>query len=619
MRTVQEIQADIAVAHRTQDVDTLLRAADELAELGTPGARAAGHSARGMVALLHGRHADALSEFHQARAVHEELGNWTDAAGALENEAITHAIAGEFSTALECFHRALAIQEEHGSRSSVAQIIGHIGNVYSSTGDYPSALEQFHRALALHEELGDRLATANVLGSLGILQRQLGEYEEALEYYRRALPLFEQHGHHPRVAATISNIGNVYLTSGRYAEAVEQFRRSIDMYQEFGSNLGATNTSVSLLSAYVALGSIDEAQELLTSLDDISMDEAEWWIARESGRASLQILLNEHEAATSTLQNILAKAEAHGLRSQVADAHRRLRDAAQARNDFAGYIEHNNEYTRIREEINGKATASRLATQEADRRIAKERAERERERAILYSALPGHVADRLVRGEDVSGDDHDRTAVLFLDIAGFTTHSGNLDPQQTTKLLDQIFHHFDDISARHNVTKIKTIGDSYMAVAFGSEEGVSAEGLESVRRAASAALEMIASEFYWPTATADGNSNRVQFRIGLHSGPVVAGVIGKQRLQYDVWGDTVNVASRMESTGEPGRIQVSSQFATALGNGESGMGNASEARVIPSASEEPYSPFPITYSLRERGTIEIKGKGPMTTYWLEEA
>ena len=118
---------------------------------------------------------------------------------------------------------------------------------------------------------------------------------------------------------------------------------------------------------------------------------------------------------------------------------------------------------------------------------------------------------------------------------------------------------------------------------------------------------MIGSTFYWPTATANSNSDHIEFRIGLHSGPVVAGVIGTDRLQYDVWGDTVNTASRMESTGEAGKIQCSESFARAL-------------CLVPSASDEgnqvPGTRHP---ALRERGAVEVKGKGTMTTYWLEGA
>ena len=160
-----------------------------------------------------------------------------------------------------------------------------------------------------------------------------------------------------------------------------------------------------------------------------------------------------------------------------------------------------------------------------------------------------------------------------------------------------------------------------MAVAF------PAESSSSEQRAASAALDMLHAVSHilpdLPESLREDLPEGLQVRIGMHSGAVTAGIIGTTRMQYDVWGDTVNVASRMETSGEPGKIHVSEAFATAL-NLRLQDQRLPELRqgdtdVIPSASEEQgmHSPFPIPYSLLERGALEIKGKGTMTTYWLE--
>ena len=256
-------------------------------------------------------------------------------------------------------------------------------------------------------------------------------------------------------------------------------------------------------------------------------------------------------------------------------------------------MEHNNEFTRITEEVRGTEATQKMAMMEAERRVQEERLKNEKERAILYSTLPDHVADRLIKGEDVSGDKHDNACVLFLDVVGFTTHTSSMDPHDTTTLLAEIFERFDEICKQHSVTKVKTIGDSYMAVGF-----------EGADRVAQAAVEMTAASFTWP------DESPIQFRIGVHSGPVVAGVIGKERLQYDVWGDTVNTASRMESTGEPGRIQCSESFERSFATAQDDVAQRhSEGR----SDEEPL------FNFTERGAVEVKGKGKMTTYWLEGA
>jgi class 3 adenylate cyclase len=200
---------------------------------------------------------------------------------------------------------------------------------------------------------------------------------------------------------------------------------------------------------------------------------------------------------------------------------------------------------------------------------------------------------------------------MFADIVAFTTHASHIPPSDVVTFLDAVFATFDAICEQHAVTKIKTIGDAYMCFKGDGTEP------ENTRALASVALGILHAGLTWPDGTP------LQVRIGLHSGPVTAGVIGSKRLQYDVWGDTVNVANRMESTGEPGRIHVSEQFALFLGLVPHHVRNDShtptaikERSVIPNeVRNEEHG----TWHLALRGETELKGKGLMTTYWLEGA
>jgi class 3 adenylate cyclase len=267
----------------------------------------------------------------------------------------------------------------------------------------------------------------------------------------------------------------------------------------------------------------------------------------------------------------------------------------------------------------------------------------------------------VARGEVVN-DHHDNAAVIFLDIVGFTTISDQLSSTEVVQLLESVFTALDAVCKKHDVVKIKTIGDSYMAVAFPSavphdvrndtsvprfaQDDTSSLDLSSeerviprdvVLRAANAALDMLHAVSH----IVSPKGSPIQARIGLHIGPVTAGVIGTERMQYDVWGDTVNVASRMESTSEAGRIHVSEAFAVALKtSAPSPLVDHSTSPPRPLSSVRggtDLTPLELERGgaegagvryenraaegagVRYRGALEIKGKGTMTTYWLESA
>jgi len=208
-----------------------------------------------------------------------------------------------------------------------------------------------------------------------------------------------------------------------------------------------------------------------------------------------------------------------------------------------------------------------------------DRLHRENER-LLLNILPAPVAGRLKAGEDCIADHFDGVSVMFADIVGFTTLSGSLPPQPLVAMLNELFTRFDELATRHRVEKIKTIGDCYMAVC-----GVPEPAPDHAAMLADMAIEMLASvrEFNAP------RGSPLQIRIGLHTGPVVAGVIGRSKFIYDLWGDTVNTASRMESSGAPDRIQV---------------------------TEAMHQTLAARFDFEERGEVEIKGKGCLRTWFL---
>ena len=202
-------------------------------------------------------------------------------------------------------------------------------------------------------------------------------------------------------------------------------------------------------------------------------------------------------------------------------------------------------------------------------------AERSRAEALLANVLPEEVASELKRSGKASARHFESISVLFADIAGFTPLAARMDPEEVVALLNGVVSDFDEISERYGCEKIRTIGDAYMMAA-----GVPLPRSDHAQALAAAALDMVACT----------KRGELSFRIGISSGPVVAGVIGRKKFQYDVWGDTVNTASRMESHGTPGRIQI---------------------------SEATYLLLKDEYVCTPRGPVDIRGKGTLKTWYLE--
>ncbi|RPI67190.1 MAG: hypothetical protein EHM43_09430 [Ignavibacteriae bacterium] len=596
-----------------------------------------------VVELYAGNYPAALEYGQRALALHEELGDKSGIASDYRELGTICYSTGDLTGALEYYHRALAICEDLGDARGASGMIINIGNVYDGIGHYPQALEHFHRALAIKQELGDQRSVARIIGNIGVVYRNTGNYEMSLEYVLRALNMREELGDRYGTAYSTSSVGTLFAAMGKWSEALEYHHRALALHEELGERESVARVTVNIITALIYSGKLDEAEDVLAVLETKHIDHPTTVINRMNARALIQKHNGQLDEAMETFRRALEHAQEYAILPAQTTVHQHMRDLCQERNNFAGYIEHNNEFNRITEEINGKDTTTRLALLEAEQKMAKERSEHEKHLAVLHSTLPKSIADRVARGETVN-DHYDNAAVIFLDIVGFTTISEQLSSDQVVQLLEQIFTTLDAVCEKHDVVKIKTIGDSYMAVAFPStlphfirddnslssrvneESVIPNEVRNEVCRAANAALDMLNAIADLPNGPlADLLENLrealpsgLQVRIGLHSGPVTAGVIGTSRMQYDVWGDTVNVASRMESTSEPGRIHVSSSFALAL-NSEKAKGRNSETAVIPSVSEEQgtSSQLPVPSSLRERGALEIKGKGTMITYWLD--
>ena len=208
------------------------------------------------------------------------------------------------------------------------------------------------------------------------------------------------------------------------------------------------------------------------------------------------------------------------------------------------------------------------------------RVEQDKAETLLLNILPHSIAQKLKADTQTIADQFDEASILFADVVGFTRLSQRLPAAEVVGMLDHLFSHFDVLAERHGLEKIKTIGDAYMVAA----------GVPSPRPDHARAMALMALEMREAMRSEDAVGHLgLELRIGINSGPVIAGVIGRKRFLYDLWGDAVNTASRMESHGTPGRIQV---------------------------TRATYELLKDEFTLEARGTVEVKGKGDMETWYL---
>jgi len=593
----EEIKQRYLTAESTNNVAAMEAAAIEFEALATFEGRMWAHQARGSAFLLVGQIDEAHREFMQRLAALEPRGPSLDLLNTWTGLGRVAMYQDDMVSALEAFQRAMELAELLDLPKALAGANSNVGIVLQRVGDYAGALPYLQRGLQLSRQTGHRQFEANITNNIGMLYLSMDQPQEALAYFRQAADQLTELGSLHDVLGIQCNIGQVLWRLGDPQKAETVLQTAIDRSLQTGASHIRADLAVILAQVYLDGGRTDDAIALMDQYTEeiASNQRASLMAARD--RAGIQLMRKQFDEAREGFALLLRRAEDLGHVSAQMDLHMNLRDLAKETKDFEAYIRHSEAYQRIKDQVNGADAARRYAVQEKQADMDALRQQQQREREVLYGALPRSIADRLVRGEDVN-DHYEHAAVLVLDLVGFTAYSGSRSPQEVVALLGQIFESFDRICADHHVTKVKTIGDAYLAVAFPLGDGASSVE----ERAALAALQMTDAVEEHPGLRA---------RIGLHSGAVSTGVIGKDRLQYDVWGEAVSIAHRMESTGEPGRIQVSSAFA------EPWLLHGSVAGTVLLPRTTANSQQLTANSSQPTAAANSNSHSAMPTYWLE--
>lgn len=460
-----------------------------------------------------------------------------------------------YSKALEYYEKGLRTNETTNYKQGIANSLGNIGIIYRQLSDYTTAFEYYKKALSINEELGSKEGIAINLGNIGLVYSLIPDLPKALEYYQQSLHIYEEIDKKNAIALTLGNIGIVYKNLTNSPKALEYLQKALLINTEIDYKIGIAYNYANIGTVY------QDMSEFSTSLSYLNK--------------TLEIL--------KETKNEFLRMNSLGI---IADIYEKLGNIDKAYSFFRQHIT-------LKEEIQSEETHNKSLLFDQQRKIEEDERARqlklarfqEQER-IFHNILPVSIANRLIEGEQTIAESFEKVSIFFSDIVGFTTLSSKVEPAELVKGLNTIFTAFDRIGTKYGLEKIKTIGDAYMAVC-----GVPQKFTDHAKRAANFALE--ANEVLKNLEVSD-DFKHLQFRIGLHCGGVVAGIIGEKKFAYDVWGDAVNVASRMESHSESGRIHISEDF----------------AKSIESIPE---------FSVISRGEISIKGKGIMKTFWLEKA
>ncbi len=481
-----------------------------------------------------------------------------------------------FTTALEYLTKARTIAQEQTFSVLESSACSSIGDAYLGIEDAQTALQYYREALRLLEnsptdddDVQQRIVVRKpaVFLSIATAHKYLRGMRQALVYFEQALTSYKHQEHIAGVCTSLLGVADVYSSEERYDKALELLFTAFEVAKHHGTPKELGQVQFALGEIYrnverpeTALEYLLEAEKLLGASSLLTL------VARVHESLSLVYKsLQKFEEAYQHLETF------HAIREQTA-----MQDGKRS----VKYLQQGFEMERAQKE----AEIYRLKNVEISH------AQQEIER-LLLNILPTPIAQRLRQGEYRIADSYEAVTVVFIDLVGFTRLAELYSAVHIVGMLDHLFSEFDDLCTHIGLEKIKTIGDAYMAVA-----GLPFRNEEHVRQAAIFALAVqgLMRDL--------GKQYRVQARIGIHTGGAVAGVIGKSKFVYDIWGDTVNTASRMESHGEAGKVHISQQVYQALNS--------------PAPLTSNYHIKTNTFHFEERGEIEVKGKGAMRTWFL---
>jgi len=552
---------------------------------------------------------NAISLANEAKALADRIDFQKGKALALKNIGIVYYFQGKHLEALDYYTQSLEVFKIIGDNSGIANLYSNIGVVYYDRGDDAKALENYLQSLKFSELAGDKFRILIALNNVGgVYNIKPATYDKALEYYLKALSISEELGKMEESGTICVNIGTIYFEKDNDEQALFYFNKSLKAY---GDSEGSLN-------AYNGLGKIyrkEENYELALQNHQKALALAEKLNNKISIVQSLMGLANVYvkKGDYPTALQYFRKAELPALEihanHEIKDLYQEMALAYSKTKDYSNAFKYQTLFSSIKDTLYNIDTDKKLGTLQFDFDLQKKQGEinlltkdmaltdiklkrqqftkkvlivglilvlliallifrnyrikvrthkiLDRQKgeieSLLLNILPSEVANELqVYGHAIPRN-YEFVSVMFTDFKGFTAIADKMSPEELIQELNTCFVAFDDIIGKYGLEKIKTIGDSYMCAG-----GIPTADEHHVENMVKASLEICHFIRQYNQKRNLEGLESWDLRIGVHVGPVIAGVVGKKKYAYDIWGSTVNIASRLESNGMPGKVNISS-------------------------------------------------------------
>jgi class 3 adenylate cyclase/Tfp pilus assembly protein PilF len=518
---------------------------------------------------------------------------------------------GEFYNAIKNFEKSRSYYKKSGFKRGVSSSANNIGSIYYSLGNYSKAIDYYKKAMRLHEDSKNELQLAATTQNLGNIYLVLNDYRNANIHYRISRNIYEKIGNKKNLALVLSSIGKVYLKEKKYDFALEYFENSLQLALDNDEKLVEAKVLYNLGELYELklkfIKSLEYYKKSLEISKALNNEKKEGSSLIAIG--SLQLKLNKKKQAINNCKRGLQISRELNIISIQEDACKCLYDSYKSTNQFKKALFFNEQMYFLKDSLNLKETTNKMMNMEFEKEVLKDsiassikerkaelahqqvvqkketqqvifiisgcfilliagglwhrlnftkkakavlQIEKDRSEHLLLNILPEEIAEELKEKGFVDAQNFSTASILFTDFKSFTETASRLTPKKLVEEINVCFKAFDDIIDFYEIEKIKTIGDAYMAAG-----GLPKPDSSAVKNTVLAAIDM--QMFITERRIQNKALNKPAFemRVGIHVGPIVAGIVGVKKFQYDIWGDTVNTASRMESNSLVGKINIS--------------------------------------------------------------